>query len=292
LTVTTRPLAQRLLLPEVPPSSANRIQGTDEKFVVTALLKRRRGTSVRVFTNTLMNGVGPALLSRRDDWNIAGVRIMGAASLSRPLVFFFELTRTFAVASRLCRIAGHPVPEPYRLKLTPLYDALLELQFTEPPGPAVIQGVRAVLEEAGTFDATALLGSGFQVRVYDASSPSDVMNRVDICFLVNRPPGMTRDACQLYWRTQHAELALANMRYLNLTRYRQVHTLETPPAGLDDLYDGVVYAEKSSFARLLRDVLTPSSALFNNTVVVDECNFTHATPVMLMRLLRAWEASC
>lgn len=290
MTPATQTLTQRLLLPEVPPSPANRIQGTDEQNVVTALLKRRRGTSAHTFTDALLNRVGPALFSHKGDWNIASVRVMGAATLSKPLVFFFELTRTHAVASGLCQIAGHPTPEPYRLKLRPLYDALLELQFTGPPVPAAIQGVRATLEEAGVVDTTTLLGSGFQVRVYDGNSPSDVMNRVNICFLVNRPPGMSREACQLYWRTQHAELALANMRYLNLTRYRQVHTLETQPAGLDDVYDGVVYAEKSSFARLLRDVLTPSSALFNNTVVVDECNFTHATPVMLMRLLRVWEA--
>ena len=99
---------------------------------------------------------------------------------------------------------------------------------------------------------------------------------------------MSRDTCQSYWRTQHADLALRNMRYLGLTRYLQVHSAQSPPQGYDDNYDGVVYAEKSSLARLIFELGKPDSFRFNNTVVIDETNFTECTPIMLLRLASAF----
>ena len=62
---------------------------------------------------------------------------------------------------------------------------------------------------------------------------------------------MSWEACQIYWSHQHATLALDNLRYNPLTRCRQVHTPPAPPAGLDDNYDGVVFAEKTSIGHLL-----------------------------------------
>ena len=99
---------------------------------------------------------------------------------------------------------------------------------------------------------------------------------------------MTREACQAYWRSSHADLALRNMQYLGLSRYLQVHTRESPGAGFDDTYDGVVYAEKSSLARLIFELAKPDSFRFNNTIVIDETNFTECTPIMLLRLASAW----
>jgi hypothetical protein len=271
---------------QAPATSTSAIEGTDQQFVVTALLRRRRRT--RPLTDALLTRVGDTLFARQADWNMVGIRVLRNVRLSGPLVFFFELTRTHAVAAWLCRLAGQPAPAPYRLGLTPRYDAIVELRFAQEPGARALQSIRDVLEEGAVFDRPAVLGSGVQVRVFDGHSAADVSDRVNICFLVNRPPGMSRDACQAYWRTQHAQLALDNMRYMRLTRYRQVHTLAAPPPGLDDHYDGVVYAEKASFRQLLRDVTAVDTARFNNTVVVDECRFTQATPVMIMRLVRAW----
>ena len=79
------------------------------------------------------------------------------------------------------------------------------------------------------------------------------------------------------------------MRYLRLTRYRQIHTLPTPPPGLDDTFDGVVYAEKPSYLQLFLDLLKPNTARFNNSIVLDECHFTDATPVTLMRRIGRWK---
>jgi hypothetical protein len=64
--------------------------------------------------------------------------------------------------------------------------------------------------------------------------------------------------------------------------------MEAPPAEFDDIYDGVVYAEKSSLGRLMIELGKPDSFRFNNTVVIDETNFTECTPIMLLRLASAW----
>lgn len=284
-----RRLAERILFVAAAPKlAATQIAGTDEQFIVTVLLNARRGVALQTLTNRLMGQVGPTLASRKAEWNLQSVTALRCVRMSRPIVFFFELTRTHPVASWLCRIAGESPPPPYSLKLCPLFEAMLELRFAAAPSPAAIAGVRTVLDAAGVFDTPVLIGSGLQVRVYDGDSTSDVSKRVNICFLVRRPPGVTRAACQDYWRHQHAHLALENMQYLRLTRYRQVHTLPVPLEGLDDTFDGVVYAEKRSFLQLFLDLVKPNTARFNSTVVVDECHFTDSTPVTLMRRMAGW----
>ncbi len=283
-----RDLARRAVFVRAPANPSNRIGGTDSQFVVTALLRRGPKASARSFADALLNRVGPALSARKAELHIESIHVLRGVVLSRHLVFLFEVTRTHTVAACLCQISGQPAPPPYRLGLKPLYDAIVELRFTREPGPLAIQGIRDLVNDAGVFDPAILLGSTFQVRVFDGHSASNVMDRVNICFLINRPPGMSRTASQDYWRTQHAALALDNMRYMRLTRYRQVHTVAAPPAGMDDRYDGVVYAEKASVTQLVRDLTAVATARFNNTVVVDECRFTQATPVMLMRLVGVW----
>ena len=284
-----RRLAHRLLfVAAAPQSSATRIAGTDEQFVITALLNGKDAAHSHALTKVLLNEVGPALAARKADWTIESVIVQRGVPLSRPIVFFFELTRTYRVAAWLCRIAGTEQPPPFHITLCPLFEAMIELRFAAPPPPEVIAGVRAILDAPEAFDPPVLIGSGVQVRVYDGDSTSDLAKRVNICFLVRRPPDVTRAACQDYWRHQHAHLALENMHYLRLTRYRQVHTMAVPLPGLDDTFDGVVYAEKRSFLQLFLDLLKPNTARFNSTVVVDECHFTDSTPVTLMRRLASW----
>ena len=67
-----------------------------------------------------------------------------------------------------------------------------------------------------------------------------------------------------------------------------MHTLRALLAGLDDDYDGVVFAETTSIGHLLLQLAQINTARFNNTGVVDESHFTYATPVMLMRLRQTW----
>lgn len=284
-----RRLAHRLLFVAAAPRSAEtRIAGTDQQFVITALLNAVDAAQSLTLTKVLLEEVGPALAARKTDWHIDSITVQRGVAGSRPIVFFFELTRTYRVAAWLCRIAGSPPPPPFHITLCPLFEAMIELRFSAPPPPDVIAGVRAILDAPEAFEPPVLIGSGRQVRVYDGDSTSEIAKRVSICFLVRRPPGVTREACQDYWRHQHAHLALENMHYLRLTRYRQVHTMAVPLPGLDDTFDGVVYAEKRSFLQLFLDLLKPDTARFNSTVVVDECHFTDSTPVTLMRRIGGW----
>jgi hypothetical protein len=170
-----------------------------------------------------------------------------------------------------------------------LYDNVVQITFERHPESSQLDGVLGLLRspEISAAECT-VLASVRQYTVYDAHPGGSESKRVVICFLVNRPKGSTRDACQAYWRTRHADLALRNMTYLGLTRYLQVHTRKSPGTGLDDTYDGVVYAEKSSLGRLLLELAKPDSFRFNNTVVIDETNFTECTPIMLLRLSSGW----
>lgn len=283
-----RLLKRILFVAAAPRSAATRIAGIDEQFVITALLNGKDAACSRALTRILLDEVAPALDARRRDWHIDSMTIQRGVPGSRPIVFFFELTRTWPSAAWLCHIAGSQPPPPFHLNLCPLYEAMIELRFPAAPPPEVIAGVHAILDAPAAFDPPVLIGSQLQVRVYDGDSTSEIADRVNICFLVRRPPGVTRTACQDYWRHQHAHLALENMKYLRLTRYRQVHTTATPLPGLDDTFDGVVYAEKHSFLQLFLDLLKPDTARFNSTVVVDECHFTESTPVTLMRRIAHW----
>lgn len=285
-----RRLAKRVLFVRAAPAVTH-IAGTDEEFVITALLNAVDPVQSLKLTHALLQQVMPALASRQADWNLHGVTVQRCAPDSHPIVAVFEATRKHPNAAWLCDIAGQPPPPPYSLKLCPLFEAMIELRFAAPPSPAAIAELRAILDAPEAFDPPVLIGSGLQVRVYDSHSTADVAKRINICFLVRRPPGVTREACQAYWRHQHAHLALENMRYLRLTRYRQVHTTPVPLPGLDDTFDGVVYAEKRSYAQLTLDLLKPNTARFNSTVVVDECHFTDATPVMLMCPIATWQAA-
>lgn len=283
-----RHLARRVLFVEAPPAPPVPIAGTEQASIITVLLNLRHGVTLGQLS-TVLEDLGPDLSKTRVGWPIEQVTILRGVRLSRPLVFFFELTRTRAVAAALCKIAGEKLPPPFHLSLCPQYEAMIELRFSGVVSAEAIAAVRGSLRDRGIFNAPVLVGSAFQVLVYDSGSTTDVLKRVNICFLLRRPPGVTREECQTYWRENHAQLALHNMRYLRLTRYRQIHTLPTPPPGLDDTFDGVVYAEKPSYLQLFLDLLKPDTARFNNSIVLDECHFTDATPVTLMRRIGRWK---
>ena len=276
-------LLRRLLFVHAPGHSSRHIKGTDDDLIVTALIDRVHDRPVRALLTALESDVVPWLAAAAPG-GLRAVRLFGPPAFERAVVFFMETTRSYRMTAALRQLEGDAPPAPYHLAVTPLYDAIVELRFGAWPAPAALDEIRRLLSPPDLVRSVALVGSGHQVEVYDSGSHLDEESRVNICFLIRRPPGMSREACQQYWSHQHAQLALDNMRYLGLTRYRQVHSLLTPLPGLDDLYDGVVYAEKASMSRLLRDLLKINTARFNDTVVVDESHFTHATPVMLMRL--------
>lgn len=260
-----------------------------ERFVLTALLRRRAGIAPRALLGHVLGTLAPGLYEARRELGIESLRVYRDASAGGILSFFLQLTRSRGYTGLLCRALGRAPPPPYGIRYGVLYDAVVQITFEAMPEPSrlavVIGRLRGPDVPAGE---STVLASTRQYTVYDGNPAGDERERIDICFLVNRPRPMTRAACQAYWRTQHADLALRNMRYLGLTRYLQVHTTESPPPGCDDVYDGVVYAEKSSLGRLLLELAKPDSFRFNNTVVIDETHFTECTPIMLLRLAAAW----
>lgn len=262
---------------------------THERFVLTALLKRRPGVAPGAFRRHVAVTFAERLRERRHELGIESLRVYRDASAGGVLSFFLQLTRSRAYTALLCRVLGRAAPPPYRIRYGVLYDAIVQVAFQETPEgsrlDAVVDRLRASEIPASEC---IVLGSTRQYTVYDACSDSDERERINICFLVHRPDSMTRETCQAYWHTRHADLALRNMRYLNLTRYLQVHTMSAPAPGCDDTYDGVVYAEKRSLGRLMLELAKPDSFRFNNTVVIDETHFTECTPIMLMRLETVW----
>ena len=256
-----------------------------ERTVITALMRRQPEVSTRWFRRCIEKELFGRLHGRRRELGLASVKIYRDASTRGLLSLFLQFTRSHGYTAFLCRVLRRRAPSPYRIPYGVLYDIVIQIVFTDEPTSDRLDEVRTLLHspDLACVECTALV-SNRQYVVYDNETPGDEKRRVNICFLVNRPHSMSRDACQSYWRTRHADLALRNMSYLRLTRYLQVHSAGTPPHGYDDSYDGIVFAEKSSRARLLLELGKPDSFRFNNTVVIDETNFTECTPIMLLSL--------
>lgn len=285
----TRGRLQRLLFVDSLAPTSHPAPRAHDRMVITALMRRRSGISARSFRRLIENDLADRLREQRGDLGLTSVKVYRDVSAGGILSFFLQLTRSHGYTAFLCRILRKTAPPPYRIPYGVLYDNVVQISFEENPAPSHLKAVLTLLRGPDAPDSECtVLASNRQYTVYDSYSSRDERNRVDICFLVNRPRAMTRDACQTYWRTRHADLALRNMKHLGLTRYLQVHTMEAPPAEFDDIYDGVVYAEKSSLGRLMIELGKPDSFRFNNTVVIDETNFTECTPIMLLRLASAW----
>lgn len=286
---SSRSWLAKLLFVAAPADTSVPGKSEQNDFVLTALLRRGEGRSRVTFLSHLEQTTCDELSRQRETFGLRSLRLLTDASSGGLLSFFLQMTRSHTYTTWLCRSLGRPVPEPYRIRYGVLYDAVLQVTFVTTPAPGQLEAVLGIIRgrELAAGDCR-ILESEHQYVIYDAHPIDDERSRVNICFLVNRPPGMSRRECQSYWRGQHADLALRNMKYLGLTRYLQIHTVESPREGLDDDYDGIVYAEKASLTRLMLDLLKFDSFRFNNTVVIDETNFTFDTPIMLLRSRRTW----
>jgi hypothetical protein len=189
----------------------------------------------------------------------------------------------------LSRCWGQPRPAPYRTTYGIIYDAVLHLRFARRPDTEQTNELLTILGSPRLpVKDRLILGSDRQYTIFDAELNTDERKRVNMCFLIRRHPEMTRENCQSYWRTEHASLALNNMRHLGLSRYIQVHTMATRDVRFDDDFDGIVYAEKPSLTTFLREFFTWRAIRVNNIFVMDEMKFTFNTPVMLMQTHMSW----
>ncbi len=105
---------------------------------------------------------------------------------------------------------------------------------------------------------------------------------VKIMFCLRRRAGLTTEAFQDYWRTQHAPLVAARAQTLGIRRYVQSHTLFDPRlSGLADLrgftdapFDGVAELWFDSAAVLYPNVDAPAAALqAGRDLLEDEAKF-------------------
>lgn len=260
-----------------------------DRFVMTVLLRRRRGTSSRQFRRQVEIDLADRLRRRRDDLALASLKVYRDVSAGGILSLFVQLTRSRGYTAFLCRVLRRSPPPPCRVRYGVLHDLLLRITFERPPEPSQLEGVLELLRSPDiSASECTVLASAKQYTVYDSRPGGDERRRVNICFLVRHLEGSTRDACQQYWRVRHADLALRNMQHIGLTRYLQVHVTESAGSGSSDVYDGVVFAEKSSLGRFLIDFVRPNSFRVNNTLIVDETNFMKCPPVMLLRLSSSW----
>ena len=274
-----RSLLFRMLFVRAPGSGTQPLAGTDHGVVLTGLVSHRSGWRASSRALADANIVATAAAAQRESWDLDSIRTLRGRL--RWFAGILRFTRTRPIVRLLCWLSSSPTPPEYRLSLSPEYDAAVELRFSTPPSAEVVRDVIASAPQGIDW-----IASREQVLVYDEAGPGDTS--IFVCFLIHRPEAITRQECQTYWKTEHAQLVLRNMEYLKLTQYLQVHTAAEPPPGCVDTYDGIVYARKPSTWAVIRQLLHINEFRFNDTLVVDETHFTSKTPVMLMQPDRTW----
>jgi len=104
---------------------------------------------------------------------------------------------------------------------------------------------------------------------------------VDIVFLLRRRPEMPAEEFHRYWREQHGPLVASLADTLNIRRYAQLHTLDTPlTEALRDSrdcepihFDGVALVSFESVESLGAAVTTPGGATASDALLDDERRF-------------------
>lgn len=269
-------LARRLLF--VRPSEPAATSTVEHRTILTAFVQaeHRRRRSARAVADEL----AALAIHHHQEWGVARVRVLQGAL---PLVAIaLRLTRRPLVSRTLCRLAGVPAPDPVEaLPLLPQTHAAVEIVLDAFPTDDQLHAIVGHCTEAVWVLADR------QVLVFDEHR--DDARTTITCFLVHRPPMMTRRACQTYWEHRHAGLVVGINRALRLTQYLQVHATDPTPPGLADEYDGVVYAHPRSSVAAALQLVRFSALRANNTLVVDETHFTWGTPAFLLRPATRWE---
>lgn len=269
-------LARRLLFVHSAEPAAT---GTVEhRTILTAFVRAEPGR--RRSARAVADGLAALAIDHHLVWRVARVRVLHGAL---PLVAIaLRLTRRRLVSRTLCRLAGVSPPGPVEtLPLLPQTHAAVEIVLDALPTADQLDAIVGHCTEAVWVLADR------QVRVFDEHG--DDARTIVTCFLVHRPPTMTRRECQTYWEHRHAGLVVGINRALRLTQYLQLHAADPTPPGLADEYDGIVYAHPRSSVAAALQLVRFSALRANNTLVVDETHFTWGTPAFLLRPATRWE---
>jgi hypothetical protein len=192
-----QPWSQRLLFVDSQEPTSLPAPRAHERFVITALMRRGSDISAGHFRRRIEVDLAARLRERQVDLGLASLKIFRDVSAGGILSFFLQLTRSHGYTAFLCRVLRRSAPPPYRIPYGVLYDNVVQINFEGSPDSSQVDAVLALLRspEFPTSQCT-VLASFNQYTVYDDQPTRDERKRVDICFLVNRPKGMTREACQ------------------------------------------------------------------------------------------------
>ena len=259
---------------------------TESVHVLSILVKKNQRISARNFHEFLAQEFMPKLWRQHEAWGATSMEILHDASWGGVLCLPMQLTRCYSFARMLCWIYNIIPPPPYTTRFGRLYDAVIEISFAR--FPETFEQLSALLRGAREIGQHSAIASQRQATVYQGPSTGSVANRIRLCFLVRRPKNTTREACQAYWSTHHADLVLRNMDYLELTRYRQIFAIAKDKDWYDDTFDGMACAEKPALLIAIWQMLKFNSLRFNNTLVLDELNFTVNTPALLLKSSAQW----
>ena len=271
------PLFRRLLFVEHPATDHMPVAGEANGFVLTGLVPR--GVTPRRAARSLEQ----ALTASDDRWGATHTTVLASRWWMRGMAAILLFTRRYRVATWFCKLRRQPGPPRYDEDWVTPFVAAVELRFDERPSDDAMALAMATL---GAETKAVWVASDHQVVVYEAEPRPP--KPAYISFLVHRPPSLTRESCQAFWQTTHAQLVLHNLDYLRLDEYRQVHTVALPPAGCDDRFDGIVWAQKHSVWALLAQLVQPNAFRFDNSLVVNETNFTYDTPALVLAPTHTW----
>lgn len=275
---------ERILFVEAPDTGSLPPPTPKTEFVLTLFLRSDASGTGQPFKQYLRTDVANRISANQQQWGFVACRLFREISFHGVLTFFLNFTRSHGYVRFLCWVKGKVDPGSYKTVYKPYCDGVIELRFNQQPSNQVLEEIFGLFPKQGQAAKIISVASNHQYIVYDSGSTAPILQRASLCFLLRRPPGMSRSACQAYWTNRHAKLALRNMRYLGLTNYLQVLTLDHPDDRFNDLFDGMAYAQKSSLGRLLVEQMKLNTIRFNNTVVMDELNFSINTPVLLLRV--------
>ena len=103
---------------------------------------------------------------------------------------------------------------------------------------------------------------------------------VKLVFCLTRLPHLSREEFQRYWRERHGPLVRECAKALEIRRYVQVHTLETPVndalrrgRGGPEPYDGVAELWFDSLEALAAAGATPEGRAAGRRLIEDERKF-------------------
>ncbi len=170
---------QRLLFVDSHLPTSLPVPRAHERFVITALLRRRTDVSSRAFYRQVENDLASRLHHERGDLALASLKVYRDVSAGGILSFFLQITRSHAYTAFLCRVLRRAPPPPYRIRYGVLYDNVVQITFERHPESSQLDGVLGLLRspEISAAECTVLGGLHRQFAVWAGLAEAE--DRID-----------------------------------------------------------------------------------------------------------------